>query len=138
MSYRKKPSNKGKQVKQPEPIDPLISQQSRQNQEIEETALNANGKKRNLGGRPQNEVWKHYEKKSLKSAGHFSAKCNYCMTFWPRGHPNELEEHLANNCKQVPELVNSFYLGVVSSRGFGNELLNNNKKERCKIQISAN
>ncbi|CAB5377283.1 unnamed protein product [Rhizophagus irregularis] len=64
------------------------------------------------GGRPQSEVWRHYEKKPLKSAGHFSAKCNYCRTYWPRGHPNELEDHLANNCREVPELVHSFYLGV--------------------------
>ena len=65
------------------------------------------------GGRPQSEVWRHYEKKPLKSAGHFSAKCNYCRTYWPRGHPNELEDHLANNCREVPELVHFFYLGVV-------------------------
>jgi hypothetical protein len=41
-------------------------------------------------GRFQNEVWRHYEKKPPKSAGHFLAKCNYCKTYWPRSHPNEL------------------------------------------------
>ncbi|CAB4391499.1 unnamed protein product [Rhizophagus irregularis] len=71
------------------------------------------------GSRPQSEVWRHYEKKPLKSAGHFSAKCNYCRTYWLRGHPNELEDHLANNYREVPELVHSFYLGVVSARDFG-------------------
>ncbi|GET01511.1 ribonuclease H-like domain-containing protein [Rhizophagus clarus] len=66
-------------------------------------------------GRPQSEVWKHYEKKLLKSAGHFSAKCNYCKTHWFYSHPNELKDHLANYCKEVPDIVHSFYLGVVSA-----------------------
>jgi hypothetical protein len=101
-------------------------------------ASNSQPKKKT--GRPQSEIWQHYEKNPLKSAGHFSAKCNYCMQFWPRGHPNKLEAHLANNCKKVPEIVRSFYLGVVSSRNFGEEeddtttSENNNKKR--KIQDS--
>lgn len=89
------------------------------------------------GGRPQSEVWRHYEKKPLKSAGHFSAKCNYCRTYWPRGHPNELEDHLANNCREVPELVHSFYLGVVSARDFGREDTfsspENSKKRKTQV-----
>ncbi|CAB4404540.1 unnamed protein product [Rhizophagus irregularis] len=68
------------------------------------------------GGRPQSEVWRHYEKKPLKSASHFLAKCNYCRTYWPRGHPNKLEDHLANNCREVPELVHSFYLDASITR----------------------
>jgi hypothetical protein len=94
--------------------------------------------KRKLCGRPQSEVWKHYEKKPLKSAGHFSAKCNYCKKFWARGHPNELESHLANNCRESPEFVRSFYLDFVASQDFGEEedtavLLSENKKKR-KVQ----
>ncbi|CAB4485307.1 hypothetical protein RhiirA1_390785 [Rhizophagus irregularis] len=91
-------------------------------------------KKRKLSGHPQSEVWKYYEKQPLKSSpGHFSAKCNYCKKTWPHGHVHELEDHLANKCKECPELVSSFYLGVVSSRDFGDEdttipLSGNNKK----------
>ncbi|PKC53861.1 hypothetical protein RhiirA1_543067 [Rhizophagus irregularis] len=89
------------------------------------------------GGRPQSEVWRHYEKKPLKSAGHFSAKCNYCRTDWPRDHPNELEDHLANNCRKVPELVHSFYLGVVSAQNFGREDTfsspENSKKRKTQV-----
>ncbi|EXX63807.1 hypothetical protein RirG_148840 [Rhizophagus irregularis DAOM 197198w] len=89
------------------------------------------------GGRPQSEVWRHYEKKPLKSAGHFSAKCNYCRTYWPRDHPNELEDHLANNCRKVPELVHSFYLGVVSAQNFGREDTfsspENSKKRKTQV-----
>ncbi|GBC39358.2 ribonuclease H-like domain-containing protein [Rhizophagus irregularis DAOM 181602=DAOM 197198] len=89
------------------------------------------------GGRPQSEVWRHYEKKPLKSAGHFLAKCHYCRIYWPRGHPNELEDHLANNCREVPELVHSFYLGVVSARDFGREDTfsspENSKKRKTQV-----
>ncbi|GBC53617.1 ribonuclease H-like domain-containing protein [Rhizophagus irregularis DAOM 181602=DAOM 197198] len=95
----------------------------------------SNEKKRNLGGRPQSEVWKHFEKTPLKSAGHFSAKCTYCTKYWPRGTPNELEAHLANDCKDVSEYIRSFYLGVVSARNFGNEnasLSNSNKKRKTQ------
>ncbi|PKY36174.1 hypothetical protein RhiirB3_458213, partial [Rhizophagus irregularis] len=72
-------------------------------------------------GRSQREVWRHYEKKPLKSAGHFLAKCNYCRSYWPHGHSNKLKDHLANNCKEVSELVHSFYLDVVSAQNFGRE-----------------
>jgi hypothetical protein len=83
--------------------------------------MSNSNEKKNLGGRPQSEVWKHYEKKPLKSAGHFSAKCNYCARYWPRGTPNELEAHLATDCKEASESVRSFYLGVVCTRNYGNE-----------------
>lgn len=94
--------------------------------------------KKKLCGHPQSKVWKHYEKKPLKSAGHFSAKCNYCKKFWARGHPNELESHLANNCRESPEFVRSFYLDFIISQDFGEEedtavLLSENKKKR-KVQ----
>jgi hypothetical protein len=84
-------------------------------------------------------VWKHYKKKPLKFAGHFSAKCNYCKTFWTCGHPHQLEEYLANDCKESPELVYAFYLDVVSSRDFGSEnntifLSENNKKRKIQIE----
>ena len=99
--------------------------------------MNSQQKEKKPSGRPQSEVWKHYEKKPLKSAGHFSAKCNYCKNFWPRGHPHQLEEHLANNCKECPEIVQAFYLGVVSSRDFGSEdtaipLSEHNKKRKIQ------
>ncbi|CAG8736851.1 9508_t:CDS:1, partial [Rhizophagus irregularis] len=61
------------------------------------------------------EVWKHFEKTPLKSAGHFSAKCTYCTKYWSHGTSNELEAHLANNCKDVSKYIRSFYLGVVSA-----------------------
>ncbi|PKY61355.1 hypothetical protein RhiirA4_449830, partial [Rhizophagus irregularis] len=59
-------------------------------------------------------------------------------TYWPHGHPNELEDHLANNCREVPELVHSFYLGVVSARDFGREDTfsspeNSNKKRKTQV-----
>ncbi|PKY22967.1 hypothetical protein RhiirB3_386840 [Rhizophagus irregularis] len=101
--------------------------------------MNSQQKEKKPSGRSQSEVWKHFEKKPLKSASHFSAKCNYCKTFWARGHPQQLEEHLANNCKECPELVYAFYLGVVSSRDFGSEDASipspeNNKKRKIQVE----
>lgn len=83
--------------------------------------MNSQQKERKPSSHPQSEVWKHFEKKPLKSAGYFSAKCNYCKKFWTQGHPHQLEKHLANDCKESPELVYAFYLGVTSSRDFGSE-----------------
>ncbi|CAB4373971.1 unnamed protein product [Rhizophagus irregularis] len=58
-------------------------------------------------------------------------------TYWPCGYPNELEDHLANNCREVPELVHSFYLGVVSARDFGREDTfsspENSKKRKTQV-----
>ncbi|GBC50085.2 ribonuclease H-like domain-containing protein [Rhizophagus irregularis DAOM 181602=DAOM 197198] len=101
--------------------------------------MNSQQKEKKPSDRSQSEVWKHFEKKPLKSAGHFSAKCNYCKTFWACGHPQQLEEHLANNCKECPELVYAFYLGVVSSRDFGSEDASipspeNNKKRKIQVE----
>ncbi|CAI2200795.1 17787_t:CDS:2, partial [Funneliformis geosporum] len=69
--------------------------------------------KRKASGRPQKEVWKHFEQKPLKSP----------------------EEHLANNCQKVLQYVSSFYIDLVSSRDFGIEdnfipLSKNNKKRK--------
>jgi hypothetical protein len=50
------------------------------------------------------------------------------MAYWSGGYPNKLKDHLANNCKQVPELVNLFYLGIVFSRNFGNKLSHKKRK----------
>ena len=76
-------------------------------------------KVRNPGGCMSSNVWNHFEKTPLKSAGHYAAKCKFCSRNWPRGSPKELEEHLANECSDVSEIIRSFYLGVVSSRDFG-------------------
>ncbi|CAG8739814.1 7126_t:CDS:2 [Rhizophagus irregularis] len=92
-------------------------------------------------GRSQRKVWRHYEKKPLKSDGHFLAKCNYCRTYWPHGHSNKLKDHLANNCKEVSELVHSFYLDVVSAQNFGREDTfsspENSKKRKTQKTITT-
>ncbi|GET54841.1 ribonuclease H-like domain-containing protein [Rhizophagus irregularis DAOM 181602=DAOM 197198] len=79
--------------------------------------MNSQQKEKKPSGHPQNEVWKHFEKKPIKSA----------------------EEHLTNNCKEYPELVYAFYLGVVSSRDFGSEDASipspeNNKKRKIQVE----
>ncbi|CAI2200980.1 12056_t:CDS:2, partial [Funneliformis geosporum] len=39
-------------------------------------------------------------------------KCKYCQFNWTCSNPNELEEHLANNCQKVPQYVSSFYIDL--------------------------
>ena len=95
--------------------------------------------KRKASCRSQKEVWKYFEQKPFKSPDHFSAKCKYCQFNWTRGNPNELEEHLANNCKKVSQYVSSFYMNLVSLRDFGIEdnfipLSKNNKKRKYQNQ----
>ncbi|GBC01819.1 hypothetical protein RclHR1_04340016 [Rhizophagus clarus] len=64
-----------------------------------------------------------------KKSGHSQSE-----THWSRGHPNELEDHLANYCKEVSDIVHSFYLGVVSARDFRKEdtISSSNKKRKSQ------
>ena len=65
------------------------------------------------GGRPPNPVWEHFEKKAISTAGHFSAKCNYCGVFMARGRPNELQIHLSKNCHKCPNEIQLKYLRMI-------------------------
>ena len=56
-------------------------------------------------GRRQDDVWEYLDKKPLKSAGHFSGKCNFCHQKWTRAYVNELQNHLANGCNDCPEEI---------------------------------
>ncbi|CAI2189818.1 499_t:CDS:2, partial [Funneliformis geosporum] len=68
--------------------------------------------------------------KKRNKAGHFSAECKYCKRYWPCGKPGKLEEHLANECPKALDIIQSYYVNIVASRGFGEESSNNSKKRK--------
>jgi hypothetical protein len=65
-------------------------------------------------GRKLNEVWNFFIKTSLRSAGHFSAKCKFCNHTWARAYVKNLQAHLANDCIKCPNDIRNFYIGVLS------------------------
>jgi hypothetical protein len=84
------------------------------------------------GGRPVDPVWDHFERTSLVSAGHFSAKCKFCGFFAARGRPNELQIHLAKDCRQCPDDLKLKYMEiiVVNNKDQDTELSKGNKRSR--------
>ncbi|CAI2167988.1 2857_t:CDS:1, partial [Funneliformis geosporum] len=42
----------------------------------------------------------------------------------------KLEEHLANECLKALDIIQSYYVNIVASRGFGGESSNNSKKRK--------
>jgi hypothetical protein len=92
----------------------------------------------NNNGRTRSEVWEHFNWKRLKSAGHFSAECKYCRRYWSCGKPGKLEEHLANECPKAPDIIRSYYVNVVASRGSGRKSSNNSKKRKFDVNNENN
>ncbi|CAG8588202.1 20617_t:CDS:2, partial [Gigaspora margarita] len=69
-------------------------------------------------GRPPDPVWDHFFATSLKSPGHFAAKCKYCSTQFNCRHPNQLEIHLAKECedKNLDNEIREKYQEIVIQR----------------------
>lgn len=75
-----------------------------------------NNKSKGKGGRKQDEVWECFEKKALKSAGHFSAECKFCHKKWNRAYVGVLQSHLANECPECPEVIQNYWLGYLAAK----------------------
>ena len=86
-------------------------------------------------GRKQNDVWEFFEKNPLKSAGHFSAVCNFCHRKWQRAYVNELQNHLANGCDSCPEDIQSFWLEFIDSLGDDDMVVNKKRKGKGQTGI---
>ncbi|CAH1765297.1 10903_t:CDS:2 [Entrophospora sp. SA101] len=54
--------------------------------------------RKSSSGRPEMQVWNHFNKTVSSSRGHYAATCNYCEKIWARGKPDELQNHLASEC----------------------------------------
>jgi len=96
-----------------------------------------------FGGRQPAPVWEFFYRKRTNSAGHFSAKCKFCLTEWGRGEPARLEAHLALECSKVEDQVRQIYLlcvarrdGVTEETQSGNLLANTKKQSNKQSSIS--
>ena len=67
-------------------------------------------------GRPPNSVWHYFDKGNERFPGKYDASCKYCNDRSSRGSPQLMEEHLANNCVNVPVEVKKIYLEIVLNR----------------------
>src|SRR6266487_347253 len=73
-----------------------------------------------ITGRPPSDIWDSYFKKGKEiSKGHYEGSCNYCSFFQNKGSPQDFEDHLANNCPNVPSDIQQKYLNKILQR-FGN------------------
>ncbi|CAJ0769510.1 17357_t:CDS:2 [Entrophospora sp. SA101] len=73
-------------------------------------------------GRRQNEVWEYFIKTPLNSHGHYSAECNFCKQRWGRAYVQSLQAHLANNCPACPDMIQRFYLEVLSAENLAEDI----------------
>ncbi|KAF0513466.1 zinc finger bed domain-containing protein 1-like [Gigaspora margarita] len=66
------------------------------------------------GGRPPSDLWNTHIKKGKEiSKGNYKEICNYCPYSKYKGSPQDFEEHLANNCLNVPSNIRQTYLNKV-------------------------
>ncbi|CAI2186887.1 6076_t:CDS:2, partial [Funneliformis geosporum] len=79
--------------------------------------------KKKGGGRPLNEIWKHFERFPIETPGKFQACCNFCPLELKRAEIVALEEHLANHCSNASGLILREYMQKVLAR-------NNSKKRK--------
>ncbi|CAH1763552.1 7763_t:CDS:2 [Entrophospora sp. SA101] len=59
-------------------------------------------------GRPPNSIWRYFDKGNERFPGKYDASCKYCNDRSSCGSPQLMEEHLANNCANVPVEVKNF------------------------------
>lgn len=91
-------------------------------------------KSKGKAGRKQDEVWEYFEKKALKSPGHFSGECKFCHMKWSRAYVRMLQSHLANECVECPEKIQNYWLGYVSAK----DSLNDDDTASITSQESTN
>ncbi|CAG8620266.1 10293_t:CDS:2 [Dentiscutata heterogama] len=90
------------------------------------------------GGRPPASLWDvHIKKGNEVSKGHYQGTCNYCSYSQHKGSPQDFEEHLANNCPNVPR-YNPPSSEVLSGRIFSQEVSSINIKIIQKLNYSKN
>jgi len=83
---------------------------------------------RKSAGRPPSDIWdSHFKKGKEVSKGHYEGSCNYCSFFQNKGSPQDFEDHLANNCPNVPSDIQQKYLNKILER-FGKTKKNTQTK----------
>jgi len=86
--------------------------------------------KKSSSGRPEMQVWNHFNKTVSSSRGHYAATCNYCEKIWARGKPDELQNHLASECDKCPGTICDEFIEIVS-----NQVLKNKNKNKNQSHI---
>ncbi len=62
-------------------------------------------------------VWEKYIKQGEQILkGHWSATCTFCGTFWYKGSPITLENHLGNLCVKVPVEIHDLFLERLAAK----------------------
>ncbi|CAG8760957.1 6448_t:CDS:2, partial [Gigaspora rosea] len=106
-------------------------------------------------GRPPASLWNvHIKKENKVFKGHYQETCNYCSYFQHKGSPQDFEEHLANNCPNIPKRTNEINKACVKAfvicgynpsssevllgRIFSQEVLSINVKIIQKLNYSKN
>ena len=72
--------------------------------------------KKTSSGRPEMQMWNHFNKTVSSSRGHYAATCNYCEKIWTRGKPDELQNHLASECDKCPGTICDQFIEIVSNK----------------------
>jgi hypothetical protein len=70
------------------------------------------------GGRPQNEVWKHYTQGERDSEEHASGTCKFCEKVFSRGDVSTLQGHIANHCPNAPPHLIRKYQTTIKKENF--------------------
>ncbi|CAJ0626734.1 11789_t:CDS:2 [Entrophospora sp. SA101] len=66
-------------------------------------------------GRPREEVWEYFEEKGERIKGHCGGVCKFCGWEKRLAQPNDMREHLAFYCKEVPYETRKHYLEVIKN-----------------------
>nr|CAG8592574.1 13176_t:CDS:2 [Entrophospora candida] len=88
--------------------------------------------RKSSSGRPEMQVWNHFNKTISSSRGHYAATCNYCEKIWARGKPDELQNHLASECDKCPETICDEFIEIISN---WTTRLNDNKQNNINQQL---
>jgi hypothetical protein len=75
-----------------------------------------NNKFKAKAGHKLDKVWEYFEKTPLKLPSYFTGKCKFCHKKWNRAYVSMLQSHLANECDECPEEIQSFWLGYIAAK----------------------
>src|SRR5688572_10035679 len=111
----------------------LSSQDNTHSEEHVLSQQDQNGKrKRQVGGRPREQIWNYYKTSSPDAQGYRDAACNYCSKYWGRGRPGEMEVHLANICTGVPREIKDYWQEFLANKISNYKRTNNTKSSNLK------
>jgi hypothetical protein len=79
-------------------------------------------------GRPKGGIWDYFEEKGERIRGHCGGLCKFCGWEKKLVQPNDMREHLAFYCEEIPYEIRKHYLEIIKS----NSILS--KKQKIDYQ----